>query len=489
MTIDDIEATYLSSWSPAERRRRGVTFTPQWIVDLMIGLARLPNDSDFTVVDAGAGAGKFTIASARAFPGARVLAFETDPTLASALQKLVRRSGFGGRVSVVKQDFLVARLPTAGRRLFIGNPPYVRHHSLGQHRKAWLVQAGKSLGTTFSGLAGLHVYFLLRCLVEARAGDRFVMVLPSEWLETRYGAELKGALLARASSITLHVFPPGVQVFEGTMTTSIVLDVVCGTGDCRVLAGLIDPSRKSVVRQPVTAAMPNYAAERANWLHLAWNATGCERNIVHEAPGTVPLGDLFRIHRGQVTGMNSVWIANRETEALIPRRFQYPCITDGTEIFTSESGSLDSDTVLRRVIDLPEDLSDLEPTERPLVNRFLDYAKRAGAADTYIAKHRKPWWKVGLREAPPIVMSYMARHAPKFALNRCSARLLNIAHGLYPTAALTDMQLEAMVSWLNTSLSSRVGRTYAGGLVKIEPSDAMRIRVPDPFAAEARLAA
>jgi hypothetical protein len=187
--------------------------------------------------------------------------------------------------------------------------------------------------------------------------------------------------------------------------------------------------------------------------------------------------------------MNSVWIANRDTQSLIPARFLYPCVTDGREILESPSGSLDANAVLRRVIDLPEELAELDRAERARVNRFLEYAKKAGAADTYIARHRSPWWRVGLRVAPPIVMSYMARRAPKFALNRCAARLLNIAHGLYPKAPLTDLQLQAIVAWLNGSLSSRVGRTYAGGLMKIEPGDAMRIRVPDPFALAARLAA
>lgn len=489
MTIDDVEAAYLFGRPAGERRNRGVTFTPQWIVDLMIGFVAQRRRSDVTVVDTGAGAGRFSISAARALPETRVIAIESDSELASVLRKLIRRLKLAGRVSVLHEDFLSVSIPDDRPRIFIGNPPYVRHHALPRSRKSWLGMAGRALGNTFSELAGLHVYFLLRCLMEAKSGDRLVMVLPSEWLETRYGADLKRSLLDRASSIALYVFPPGAQIFEGTMTTSVVLDLGFGGAGVDVSAGLIDPSKKSIVRRPLTMQLPQTAPERANWLHLAWAATGCEHAFDRDLPGTVELGDLFRIHRGQVTGMNSVWIANRDTEPLIPDRFLFPSVTDAKEILGSNSGGLDSQVALRRVIDLPADLTGLEECERVRVMRFLDLAKKSGAADTYIAKHRSPWWRVGLREPPAIVMSYMARRAPKFAINRCSARLLNIAHGLYPKVRLSDAQLRAIVGWLDESPPSRVGRTYAGGLIKVEPGDASRIRVPDPFAIAPRLAA
>jgi hypothetical protein len=134
-------------------------------------------------------------------------------------------------------------------------------------------------------------------------------------------------------------------------------------------------------------------------------------------------------------------------------------------------------------------LNKLCDQDRARVTRFLKIARNSGAADTYIARHRSPWWRVGLREAPAVVMSYMARQSPRFAVNDCYARLLNIAHGLYPKVDLSKMQLRAMVDWLNSAPLGRVGRTYAGGLMKVEPGDALRIRIPDPATLTRRLAA
>jgi hypothetical protein len=44
---------------------------------------------------------------------------------------------------------------------------------------------------------------------------------------------------------------------------------------------------------------------------------------------------------------------------------------------------------------------------------------------------------------------------------------------------LTDQEQDALVAWLNKNVSIDSGRSYAGGLVKFEPKEAMQIAIPD----------
>jgi adenine-specific DNA-methyltransferase len=76
-------------------------------------------------------------------------------------------------------------------------------------------------------------------------------------------------------------------------------------------------------------------------------------------------------------------------------------------------------------------------------------------------------------------MTYMGRRPPVFARNVAGAPLINIAHGLYPKAELTDLEQDALVAWLNKNVTIDAGRSYAGGLVKFEPKEAMRIAIPN----------
>ena len=487
--IDYLESQFVAGNSLLSRRNRGVTFTPQWVVDQMLGLVGFKTSPYSEIIDAGAGAGRFSIATATRFPAAQVFAVEKDGDLASGLRRAVRDQGLGKRVEVRHADFLDCSLPCTGRRLFLGNPPYVRHHSVSARQKAWLKNVGVHLGERFSGLSGLHVYFLARILAEARDGDALLMILPSEWLEARYGAAIKSAILERARKVRLFMFPPEAEVFEGTMTTSVILSLEFGGPTEEFSVALAARGREMRADDMKVVQLPESGAHQVNWLHLSHDALDRESPLAEATGSYVELGELFDIHRGQVTGKNAAWIATPETASLIPDRFLFPCVTDGKEIFDLHGEVLRTARTLRRVIDLPADLGSVKNAEREAIYRFLALAKNMGAAAGYIASHRRAWWRVGLRDSPSIIMTYMGRRAPRFVVNGCYARLLNIAHGLYPKARLSRSQLLSIVRWLNANGTVRVGRTYSGGLIKVEPGDARRIRVPDPGSFEFEIAA
>lgn len=114
------------------------------------------------------------------------------------------------------------------------------------------------------------------------------------------------------------------------------------------------------------------------------------------------------------------------------------------------------------------------------MTRFLAEAEAAGAAGSYIACHRKPWWRVRLRAPAPILATYMARRPPAFVRNLAGARHVNIAHGLYPREPLPPAALDGLAAYLRRSVSPAQGRTYAGGLTKFEPGEMERLPVPAP---------
>ena len=477
--MDGIENRFMALNSDRRRKEWGVTFTPQWVVDIMVSALALDQADDDLIVDVGAGAGRFAFAAAQTLPAAKIIAMERDASLAETVQGTIKSARLGHRVSVMPADFLRVDWPAPpGRTIFLGNPPYVRHHSILPEEKAWLREAGRQLGIPLSGLSGLHVYFMVRCFLRARAGDRLMMILSSEWLETAYGVAIKAAILARCTKTTLYLFPPQTSLFGATMTTSVILDLHFGRPTGAVYAAIVPEGADRLPEETRRVSFPGGSLAAANWIHAARTVFSELATERLDSRGEIELGDLFNVHRGQVTGMNDIWIANNETRNLIPERYLFPTVTDAKEIIARDNGVLDDASSLKRVIDLPSDLSCLETGERRGVGRFLALAEAVGASRTYIARHRRSWWSVRLREPAPIVMTYMARRSPRFALNICGARLVNIAHGLYPKVHMTREQLVTLVRWLNDGGASGFGRTYSGGLVKLEPGDAKRIRIP-----------
>jgi hypothetical protein len=179
-----------------------------------------------------------------------------------------------------------------------------------------------------------------------------------------------------------------------------------------------------------------------------------------------------------VTGANAFWIAGPHA-ADLPDAVLFPTVTRARELFAA-GPALATSRDLRRVVDLPVDLDALDPAIRPVIERFLARARARGVPSGYIARSRRAWWSVGLREPAPILATYMARRPPAFVRNLAGARHVNIAHGLYPREPFPAAYLDRLAAYLSGAVMLSEGRTYAGGLTKFEPREMERLRVPAP---------
>lgn len=469
--LDPLGDRFCQLRSAENRRQTGAVYTPGSIVDAMLDWAATSHVTPVRVVDPGAGSGRFIIAAAQRFPSAKLIAVDIDPLATLLLRANAAVLGFAARLNVQLIDYRALTLPAVeGATLYIGNPPYVRHHDISDKWKSWFSEAAKRLNFSASKLAGLHIHFFLKTRELARPGDFGAFITAAEWLDVNYGSLLRKMLADGLGGSAVHIIKPSAQPFDNTLTTGAITCFHVGNRpdalNLREVDSLEDLAPLSLGRQ-------------VPWGDVA-NARKWSVFIREEAPtppGFVELGELFRVHRGQVTGSNETWIENPAMRG-VPARYLRPTVTRARELIAA-GDTLRDPTHLRRVLDLPVDLDELAPSELAAVRRFLAWAKAQGVDRGYIASYRKAWWAVQLREPAPIFCTYMARSAPTFVLNDAKARHINIAHGLYPREALSTEQLKAVVSYLRRSVTTHGGRIYAGGLVKFEPRELERLRMPD----------
>ena len=468
---DPLGDAYCAIRSPGERRPLGQTYTPHPIIEAMLRWAS-DHGTPTRVVDPGAGSGRYLLAAGRRFPEAELHGSDVDPLATLMLRANLAAAGLAGRARIHLGDYRALALPEAeGPTLFIGNPPYVRHHQIAPEWKAWLLQTARRHGLHASALAGLHVHFFLATAEYGRRGDFGAFITSSEWLDVNYGALVRRLLLDELGGQSLHVLAPEAQPFSDATTTGAITCFRIGDTvpamKVRRVESISDLGRlakgRSVSRQRL--------AETNRWSVLT--------HVTPALPeGHVELGELCRVHRGTVTGANAVWV-RRDAHPDLPERVLFPSITRARELFGAGArlGSLDA---LRRVVDLPVDLDVFDAAERRQIDRFLREARARGVPEGYIASNRRAWWSVGLRAAAPILATYMARRPPAFVRNDAGARHINIAHGLYPREEMTDAVLDRLADHLRAAVTLAQGRTYAGGLVKFEPREMERIPVPGP---------
>jgi hypothetical protein len=377
-----------------------------------------------------------------------------------------------GRATVIAGDYRACSLDAIqGRTVFLGNPPYVRHHQIAGEWKRWLTETAQRYGLQASRLAGLHVHFFLATAVHGCESDRGAFITSAEWLDVNYGRLVRELLLDGLGGRAIHVVEATAQPFEDAQTTASITCFELGARPrslrLRRVKAVADLAPMHGKGAPVRRER---LAEARRWTPLT-------RAARKPPEGYVELGELCGVHRGAVTGANRVWVVDpHETD--LPDSVLFPSVTRARELFLAGT-SLQPAADLRRVIDLPPDLDAFEPDERRAIDRFLRRARRDGTHRGYIARNRRCWWSVGLPPPAPILASYMARRAPAIVENRAEARHINIAHGVYPRETLPPSTLSRLAAAIRASVTVGDGRTYAGGLVKFEPREMERILIPD----------
>jgi methylase of polypeptide subunit release factors len=456
---------------PAERRNQGATFTPLPIIGAMLDWAsRLGTPA--RVVDPGIGSGRFAISAGQRFADCSILGIELDPFAAILARANLATLGLARRSEVVLGDYRSVPIPRiSGRTLYLGNPPYVRHHLLDPSWKKWLIREAGKRGLAASQLAGLHVHFFLATAMNAAPGDIGAFITAAEWLDVNYGKLVRDLFVKDLGGRRIVVIEPTAMPFPDAATTAAITTFEVGSQSKSVSLCRVETLEE--VGKP-----GNVREVRRERLEAEGRWTPLTRPLKKGPAGYIELGELCRVHRGQVTGANKVWIAGPHSAGL-PDSVLYPTVTKARELFQAGKALRDTSS-LRRVIDLPVDLTGFDPSLRRVINRFLDKARKLGADQGYVANNRKAWWSVGLRNPAPILATYMARRPPAFVLNTGEARHINVAHGLYPREPIEDDCLIQLAEFLSGGVLISQGRTYAGGLTKFEPREMERLLVPRP---------
>jgi hypothetical protein len=205
---------------------------------------------------------------------------------------------------------------------------------------------------------------------------------------------------------------------------------------------------------------------------------------------------LFNVKRGLVTGANRYFIMTEAEveEREIPKQFLQPILPsprhlqDQEIIKADEAGlPLVKPRLFLLNCSLPkEQIADSYPS----LYRYILQGEAEGLHERYLLSRRDPWYRQEEREAAPILCGYMGRkkkngagHAIRFYRNYSQAIVANVYLMLYPRPALRnylylDDFLDAVFERLLALDLQQVlyhGRSYGGGLDKIEPNELQRI--------------
>jgi hypothetical protein len=214
--------------------------------------------------------------------------------------------------------------------------------------------------------------------------------------------------------------------------------------------------------------------------------TGLSRPPSQATPDCYTLGDFASVMRGIVTGDNDFFFMTltRAKELGIPESLMVKAVGRVRDI----EGEFFS----------PEDVERLEARGRPTrilnvnglsfdqlpatVQAYMKEGEKRGFDKKTLIQTRKPWYRMETRKIPPIMFAYLGRRNARFIRNYAGVVPLTCLLCVYPKRDDADFieHLWKVLSNPETIANlRRVGKSYGGGAIKVEPRALERLPLPE----------
>ena len=476
----ELQRTIDASKTIDARRMLGQFSTPGELARVIVRETRryLEVGKELTMLEPSMGTGSFVSAGFRVLPRTlkKVLAYELDDDFYGAARNLWRECP----CEIIHGDFTKIE-PSRVADVVFANPPYVRHHAIPLTDKQRLQDdVARRVNVRVSGLAGLYCHFLLLSLEWMKPGAVGAWLIPSEWMSVNYGRAIREFFTARVELLRIHRFDAEDVRFSDALVSSCVVWFRNSVPSGRKVQFTFGTNMAKPARKKDCSIDDLRGA-------LKWPP---DEALKDDAEG-LRIGDCFEIRRGIATGDNGFFVLGEESvrEKGIPRRYLKPILPSPRHLkvdhVRADEEGVPTNAERRFLLDCTG--RDIE--ELPLSVRTYLESGISTTATRNLCASRNVWYSQEQREPAPFLCSYMGRggegSAPvRFILNDSRAIATNSFLMLYPKGELArflerdpscSRDVWRMLLDISATDIVRAGRSYGGGLQKVEPKELARV--------------
>jgi adenine-specific DNA methylase len=371
----------------------------------------------------------------------------------------------------------------------VGNPPFIRYQTFPEPHRSLAMSMMVEQGLSPNRLTNIWVPFVVAAVASLRPGGRLALVLPAELLQVTYASQLRSFLTDRFERIDIVACN---ELFFEKAEQEVVLLLADGAlasasdaNPCRVTMteartlGAITSHKPAVVladAQPKTIRHDNekwlkyFLSEREIALMRALRDGGVAADLSAHAS----------IDVGVVTGKNEFFVlTSYQVNELGLEGHTAPLVSRSAHLKGARVGKADWNAMAAagdrvHLLNLKPDGGKLSAA----LARYIRFGEGNEVHKGYKCSIRDPWYAVPSVWTPDGFLFRQIYDFPRMALNQAGATSTDTIHRLTSKKEKPERVISNTYTWLTAASAEIEGRSYGGGVLELEPTEAERLLMP-----------
>lgn len=439
-----------------------------------------------------------------AFLTAAIAALENQKTLSStrcnqitAVELLEEeaakaRTRAAGLARVVTGDFfewLETNSDSGQFDVALGNPPFIRYQNFPEPSRSLAMEFLQKQGLRANRLTNVWVPFVVGAMSLLRKGGRLAMVIPAELLQVTYAGQLRQRLADSFRRVTIYACN---EMFFDKAEQEVVLLLAEGktasvdpTNKCDislVAAESVSEVLRSNPRNAKCRPKPKYVQhDTEKWLKYFLDAEEIDfMRSLREHAQVSTLSEHGTVDVGVVTGNNDFFVLNQQqVDTFDVADFVVPLVgrssqLSGTVLKKKELDSLAKEGKPVYLLHLSQHGL---PEFTPGLRRMIADGESRGVHHGYKCSIREPWYNVPAVWEPDCFFFRQIYDFPRVVVNKAAATSTDTIHRIRCAAPAAKIASN-LYTHLTAASAEIEGRSYGGGVLELEPTEAERLLVP-----------
>lgn len=422
-----------------------------------------------------------------AVQGVELLATEAQ----TAREALLALGVTGGQVH--EGDFFSWSLSAQPGRfdVAVGNPPFIRYQSLPEPYRSGAMAVLSRLGLKPNRMTNSWVPFVVAAVADLKPGGRLAMVLPAELLQVGYAGQLRAFLAAHFVQMDIVAC---TELFFENVQQEVVLLLADGKREaksevhpCQVAMHEVDTAVALLQRTPAQLLADRQPKvvhhDTEKWLkYFLTEREMALMRALRQAEVVSPMAVHASVDVGVVTGRNAFFVLNaaQVREAGL-QAYATPIVSRASQL---QGARLSRDDWRRlseedgQRVHLLQVAPDHEMDEGSALAAYIEQGEQQALHRGHKCAIRAVWYAVPYVWQPDAFMFRQVYGFPHLVENAAQATATDTIHRVRSLSAPTAQLIPNFYTYLTGASAEIEGRSYGGGVLELEPTEAERLLMP-----------